>query len=146
MTYGWKVLLPLDSEVGNGVPMYGKTHWTAGVRMEVIRIHGYQDSICGAPVRICRTRPVTWILVLIAALKNIHLGYSLPGAIINKVGLEKVRIYFSGDNLLTFSGINENFDPEAPWGGAFPHLSQFPLVLTLLSKTLKIQKDEKVNL
>ena len=44
-------------------------------------------------------------------LKNIQLGYSLPGAIINKVGLEKVRIYFSGDNLLTFSGINENFDP-----------------------------------
>ena len=28
-------------------------------------------------------------------LKNIQLGYSLPGAIINKVGLEKVRIYFS---------------------------------------------------
>ena len=53
-------------------------------------------------------------------LKNIQLGYSLPGAIINKVGLEKVRIYFSGDNLLTFSGINENFDPEAPWGGAYP--------------------------
>ena len=52
-------------------------------------------------------------------LKNIQLGYSLPGAII-KVGLEKVRIYFSGDNLLTFSGINENFDPEAPWGGAYP--------------------------
>ena len=48
-------------------------------------------------------------------LKNIQLGYSLPGAIINKVGLEKVRIYFSGDNLLTFSG-----DPEAPWGGAYP--------------------------
>lgn len=44
-----------------------KTHWTAGVRMEVIRIHGYQDSICGAPVRICRNRPVTWTLVLIAA-------------------------------------------------------------------------------
>ena len=53
-------------------------------------------------------------------LKNIQLGYSLPGAIINKVGLEKVRIYFSGDNLLTFSGINENFDAEAPWGGAYP--------------------------
>ena len=53
-------------------------------------------------------------------LKNIQLGYSLPGAIINKVGLEKVRIYFSGDNLLTFSGINENLDPEAPRGGAYP--------------------------
>lgn len=79
-------------------------------------------------------------------LKNIQLGYSLPGAIINKVGLEKVRIYFSGDNLLTFSGINENFDPEARGAVHIPSPSQYPLVLTLHSKTLKIQKDEKVNL
>lgn len=53
-------------------------------------------------------------------LKNIQIGYSLPKQIISHVGLEKVRIYFSGDNLLTISGINENFDPEAPWGGAYP--------------------------
>lgn len=53
-------------------------------------------------------------------LKNLQIGYSLPKQIISHVGLEKVRIYFSGDNLLTISGINENFDPEAPWGGAYP--------------------------
>lgn len=53
-------------------------------------------------------------------LKNIQIGYSLPKQLIDCVGLERVRFYFSGDNLLTFSGINENFDPEAPRGGAYP--------------------------
>lgn len=53
-------------------------------------------------------------------LKNIQIGYSLPKQLISKVGLQRLRFYFSGDNLLTISGINENFDPEAPWGGAYP--------------------------
>lgn len=52
-------------------------------------------------------------------LKNIQLGYLLLGVIINKVGLEKVCIYFSGDNLLIFFGINENFDFEVLWGGVY---------------------------
>lgn len=53
-------------------------------------------------------------------LKNIQIGYSLPKQLISKVGLQRLRFYFSGDNLWTISGINENFDPEAPWGGAYP--------------------------
>ncbi|MDX9881584.1 MAG: TonB-dependent receptor [Prolixibacteraceae bacterium] len=44
-------------------------------------------------------------------LKNIELGYTFPKTLTNKIGVEKIRIYFSGNNLLTFSKIKD-FDPE----------------------------------
>jgi len=36
-------------------------------------------------------------------LKNVQFGYNLPKSLISKVGADNVRIYFSGENLLTFS-------------------------------------------
>lgn len=52
-------------------------------------------------------------------LKNIQLGYTLPGNVSEKVSLQSVRFYVSGDNLLTFSQITGIFDPEllgGDWG------------------------------
>ena len=46
-------------------------------------------------------------------LKNVQLGYTFPKSWVNKVGLNKARIYFSGDNLLTFTGrFPKSLDPE----------------------------------
>ena len=36
-------------------------------------------------------------------LKTLSLGYSLPTNVIKKIGLTKARVYFNGNNLLTFS-------------------------------------------
>ncbi len=47
-------------------------------------------------------------------MKNIQLGYTLPTAWTKKVFIEKLRVYYSGQNLLTFTGFNKGFDPEAP--------------------------------
>ena len=44
-------------------------------------------------------------------LKNIELGYSLPKEISDKLKISKLRIFVGGQNLLTFTGL-ENFDPE----------------------------------
>ncbi|MCX2493491.1 TonB-dependent receptor [Pedobacter sp. PF22-3] len=44
-------------------------------------------------------------------LKNITLGYSLPGSFLNKIKLSSVRVYVSGQNLLTFTKY-KGFDPE----------------------------------
>lgn len=44
-------------------------------------------------------------------LKNITLGYTLPKAWTAKVGVDKLRIYVTGQNLLTFSH-NSFIDPE----------------------------------
>jgi TonB-linked SusC/RagA family outer membrane protein len=46
-------------------------------------------------------------------LKNISLGYNLPKSLTNKVGIEKVKVYLAGENLLTFSGL-DGLDPESP--------------------------------
>src|SRR5690606_25125059 len=46
-------------------------------------------------------------------LKNLQLGYSLPQSLLSKLKIEYLRVYLSGENLLTFSNIMESFDPEA---------------------------------
>lgn len=45
-------------------------------------------------------------------LKNVQLGYTFPRTWVNKIGLQSLRLYFSGDNLLTFTKLHGYFDPE----------------------------------
>ena len=49
-------------------------------------------------------------------IKNIQLGYTLPAAIASKIGANRVRFYFSAENLATFTKMNKIFDPEATGG------------------------------
>lgn len=52
-------------------------------------------------------------------LKNLQLGYTIPHSIVNKISLQRIRLYISGENLFTITGLNKNFDPEtlSGWGG-----------------------------
>lgn len=46
-------------------------------------------------------------------LKNVMLGYTLPQSLVSKWGLSTLRIYFRGDNLLTFGNAKDRgTDPE----------------------------------
>lgn len=48
-------------------------------------------------------------------LKNLTVDYTFPKKLTEKVNIEKLRVYFSGENLLTFSPIYKHtsmFDPE----------------------------------
>jgi hypothetical protein len=45
-------------------------------------------------------------------MKNVELGYTLPTALVEKIGISKARIYFNGQNLLTFTKFPSGFDPE----------------------------------
>lgn len=47
-------------------------------------------------------------------LRNLELGYNFNTVKLQKAGIENLRIYLSGHNLLTFSGLmrNYNLDPE----------------------------------
>lgn len=49
-------------------------------------------------------------------LKNLQVGYTLPTQLIKKVGLQKMRVYVSGYNLLTHSPDYKDFDPELSSG------------------------------
>lgn len=45
-------------------------------------------------------------------LKNLTFGYTVPQAITRKIRIEKLRVYFSGDNLLTITKFPQGGDPE----------------------------------
>ena len=46
-------------------------------------------------------------------LKNVSLGYTLPRSLTRKVGMESVRFFLTGTNLLTFTEF-KYLDPESP--------------------------------
>ena len=49
-------------------------------------------------------------------MRNLEIGYTLPLRLTEKAGMSKLRIYVGGQNLLTFTKL-ENFDPERARGG-----------------------------
>lgn len=55
-------------------------------------------------------------------LKNVVLGYTLPAKVTKGIGLERVRLYFSGDNLFTSTKF-KGLDPERYGNG---DLVQYP--------------------
>lgn len=60
-------------------------------------------------------------------LKNIQIGYSIPAALTNKIGISKLRLYISGENLFTITKMTSIFDPETiggGWGGNVYPLSK----------------------
>ena len=46
-------------------------------------------------------------------LKNLVIGYTIPQTLTKKAGLDRLRIYFSGENLWETSKIRDGWDPEA---------------------------------
>lgn len=49
-------------------------------------------------------------------MKDLQLGYNVPRSVLNKIGITACRIYYSGQNLFTISGMIKGFDPEMPSG------------------------------
>jgi hypothetical protein len=47
-------------------------------------------------------------------LRNLTLGYTLPFEVTEKMGLDRIRVYFTGVNLLTFTDF-KGWDPESTW-------------------------------
>lgn len=45
-------------------------------------------------------------------MKNLQIGYTFPKQIISKANIERLRIYFSGDNMFEISKLHKDFDPE----------------------------------
>ncbi|WP_461631749.1 SusC/RagA family TonB-linked outer membrane protein [Labilibaculum euxinus] len=45
-------------------------------------------------------------------LKNLQIGYTFPKALVSRVGLQNLRLYVSGENLLTITNLSKTMDPE----------------------------------
>lgn len=54
-------------------------------------------------------------------IKNLTLGYSLPKTIISKAGMSALKVFVTGENLITFRGdkLAKDFDPETKSGYDF---------------------------
>lgn len=56
-------------------------------------------------------------------LKNLSIGYTLSPELTAKLGVQKIRVYFSGENLWTGTSLAKQFDPETIGtnkGNAYP--------------------------
>jgi hypothetical protein len=49
-------------------------------------------------------------------LKLAEIGYTLPAGVIDRIGMDRLRFYVSGTNLLTFTNYIQGFDPEKAAG------------------------------
>jgi TonB-linked SusC/RagA family outer membrane protein len=66
-------------------------------------------------------------------LKNIQIGYILPSAISNKFGISFLKVFVSGDNLLTFTKYPD-LDPERAadgWHAQYPQLKTLSMGLNV---------------
>lgn len=61
-------------------------------------------------------------------VKNIQVGYTLPGMIVNKIGIKKLRFYISGSDLFVFHKFWDGWDPEmTAHGKHYPTTSTYVL-------------------
>ncbi|MFV0506406.1 MAG: SusC/RagA family TonB-linked outer membrane protein [Bacteroidales bacterium] len=56
-------------------------------------------------------------------LKNLTVGYTLPNTLFDQIGIERLRLYFSGDNLITITDY-PGLDPERGGSGRFVNYPQ----------------------
>ena len=64
-------------------------------------------------------------------LKVVQLGYTLPNNLFNKVGISKLRLYITAENLLTLTNYT-GYDPEVGGGVFGVDYGQYPQARTLL--------------
>lgn len=68
------------------------------------------------------------------SLKNVTLGYTLPAKLISKIGISKVRVYATGDNLFVWSK-RKGLDPRQSFDGTtsyvYSALSSYSLGLNV---------------
>jgi TonB-linked SusC/RagA family outer membrane protein len=58
-------------------------------------------------------------------VKNIQLGYTIPKSLLNRMGVDGLRIYTSVENLITFNNYRKGWDPEINSGGDY-----YPILAT----------------
>jgi len=68
-------------------------------------------------------------------VKNLQLGYTIPVQLTRKLFISNLRIYVSGENLLTFTNLPKMYDPETLYGGfegsVYPILKTYSLGMSI---------------
>lgn len=70
------------------------------------------EAVVGGPLGNYQTSSF-WILDgSYLRVKNAQLGYTIPNTVSKKMGIQKMRVYLSGENIFTSSQYPEGWDPE----------------------------------
>lgn len=64
-------------------------------------------------------------------MKSLTLGYTIPKNILSRVGVDKLRIYFAGENLFTIASTPDGFDPEVLDAMKYPLQKSYSIGLNL---------------
>ncbi|WP_223548718.1 TonB-dependent receptor [Aestuariivivens sp. NBU2969] len=64
-------------------------------------------------------------------IQNITFGYSLPSDFLNRLKINKFRVFVSGNNLFTFDNLPKGLDPDQGSNGVYPIMRQFSAGLNL---------------
>jgi TonB-linked SusC/RagA family outer membrane protein len=63
--------------------------------------------------------------------KLLSLGYNLPSSILQRINMERLRFYFSGQNLFEFTEVESIFDPESDRVNMYPLNRSYSLGINL---------------
>lgn len=65
--------------------------------------------------------------------KNVTIGYTIPEKITQKIKIDRLRVFFSGDNLFEMSGLYKHYkvDPEGLGGQMYPFQRYYSLGVNL---------------
>jgi len=122
----WQGILKRDFFPG-GLTFWGATgggQWWSTAFTEHLDYFRTEDNVLGANLDAYYPRPVfgdknqktqTGYMqdASYARLKNLQLGYTLPVSLTEKVHIQKLRVFVSGENLLTITQLAKSLDPES---------------------------------
>ena len=101
-----------SGEIGNFLESFAKDRWTP----DNPNASGPRTFNRGNEYWVARAN--TWWLKKTdyVRVKTLQVGYSLPSRINNRLGIQNLRVYISGYNLLTYTPDYKDFDPELSSG------------------------------
>jgi TonB-linked SusC/RagA family outer membrane protein len=101
--------------------MTGNNVWTEenqNINAYWPRQRGYLANRNEGPMTLPNTRYLQNVAYV--RVKNLTVGYTLPASLSHRLYMENVRVYFSGDNIFTYSPLSRHtkiFDPEVIHNG-----------------------------
>ena len=94
------------------VQTHNLDHWTPeNSNAYYPRVKAYIAESTGSELACVQTRYMQDASYL--RMKNLTIGYTLPQDLTRKLNIERVRFYFSGENLFEITHLKANLDPEA---------------------------------
>lgn len=107
-------------------------HWTEeNPNAYFPRLKAYVAELPGKEAGLTQTRYLQNAAYM--RLKNLTVGYTLPAKWMQKAGISRVRVYFSGDNMFELSGLYKHYkvDPEGLGGRDYPLQRSYSLGLNV---------------